>query len=94
MIWNNDTQSYRGETSDNKVVDVAGDEWAESLHDGIKALMQENSDFDEFGLSVELVREKMPQLYDHLEDKVLKELDDPDMWAGLVGDNQNVEYVG
>jgi hypothetical protein len=84
MIWHNNTQSYRGETSDGQIVDVAGDEYAESLADGIKA-EAEHRGYDPDNLTEEQ-REVC-------ENATYQEIDDPNTWAGLVGDNPNVEYV-
>jgi hypothetical protein len=82
MIWNNDTQSYRGITADSKVVDVAGDEYQEALEDGILALSGED-DID--AIPAADVEKYAMEVY--------KEIDDPNMWATFVGENQNVEYV-
>jgi len=84
MLWNNDSQSYRGTTSDEKIVDVSGDEYAESLADGVK-MESEQRGWDAENLTDEQ-RETCEQ-------ETYKQIDDPNTWAGLVGDNQNVEYV-
>lgn len=80
----NDSQSYRGETSDGKIVDVAGDEYAEALADGVKA-EAEHRGFDPDNLTA--------QQREICENATYQEIDDPDTWAALVGDNQNVEFV-
>ena len=94
MIWNEETQSYRGKTSDGKIVDVTGDEWAESVADGIRAYAENNGDIENFDGDIESLRETNPSLYENYENLTWAELNDPDMWASLVGDNQNVEFVG
>lgn len=88
MIWHQDTMSYRGECRDGSIVEVSGDEFSESKADGINALVASRN-IDREALSVE----EDEALIDALEDEVLKELDDPDMWASLAGDNPNVEIV-
>lgn len=84
MIWRNDTQSYRGETSDGKTVDVTGDEYAEALADGVKA-EAEHRGYDHENLTDEQ--------RDECEQATYAEIDDPNSWAALVGDNPNVEFV-
>lgn len=91
MIWHNETESYRGKTSDDKVVDVTGTEWAESLSDGIQAYVDNNENFTG---NLEDFRETYPTRYENYENLTLIELGDPDTWAALVGENQNVEFVG
>lgn len=90
MIWNEETQSYRGKTADGKIVDVTGDEWSECVRDGIQAYVDNNESFagtlDEF-------REVYPTLYENYENLTWIELNDPNMWSGLAGDNPNVEIV-
>lgn len=91
MIWNNDTQCYRGETADGKIVEVTGDEWAESLADGIKAEIENNE--PDFQGDVEAFRESYPSRYDNYENQAWSEINDVEMWYGCVGVNQNVEIV-
>lgn len=97
MKWNNNTQSYRGETSDGKIVDVAGDEWSESIQDGIKAYISNQSHVDLGGESFDGTPEEFAEQYSALyakyENQTWAELNDADMWAGLAGDNPNVEIV-
>lgn len=90
MIWNDKTQSYRGKTSDGKIVDVSGDEWAESVRDGIQAYVDNNENFEG---TLEDFREKYPIRYENYENLTWAELDDPNMWAPLAGDNPNVEII-
>lgn len=90
MIWHNETQSYRGELSDGKIVDVSGDEWSESLHDGIQSCIEHNEDWN--GTEEEFAQ-TYPTRYDNYENQTLIELNSPEMWAALVGDNQNVTFV-
>lgn len=97
MTWNNDTQCYYGTTSDGKVVEVAGDEFAESLRDGIQAYIDNQSHVDlgkAFEGSPDELLEQHPSLYENYENLTLIELGDADMWASLAGDNPNVEIVG
>lgn len=88
MIWNQDTMSYRGECRDGAIVEVTGDEWSENVADGINALVDDRK-IDREALSVE----EDEELINNLRDEVENELDDPDMWAALVGDNPNVELI-
>lgn len=88
MIWNNDEQAYVGKCKDGAIVSVGGDEWSESVSDGINALIADRK-INREALSVE----EDAELIDKLEDEVLAELDDPDMWAALAGDNPNVELI-
>lgn len=88
MKWNQDTMSYRGECRDGAVVDVTGDEWSESVSDGINALIDDRKIDRE-----SLTPEQDEELVDQLRDEVEKELDDPDWWAALAGDNPNVEMI-
>lgn len=81
MLWNNDTQSYRGTTSDGKTIDVEGDEYAESLADGVK-MEAEQRGWDVDGLTDE--QRELCEKATHAE------INDPNSWAALVGDNQNV----
>lgn len=88
MNWNQDTMSYRGECSDGAIVDVTGDEWSESVADGINALI-DTRHIDREALTVE----EDEALIDQIRTEVENELDDPDMWAALAGDNPNVEMI-
>lgn len=82
MTWNQDTLSYRGVTSDDQIVDVTGDEYAESLSDGLELL---TGITDANDIPADLVERYAPEVYE--------EIDDPDTWAALVGSNPNVEIV-
>jgi hypothetical protein len=97
MTWNDKTQSYRGETSNGKIVDVAGDEWSEALTDGIQSYIDNQSHVDlggeKFEGNPEALLEQYPALYENYENLTLIELGDADMWAGLAGDNPNVEII-
>lgn len=84
MRWNNNTQSYRGTTSDDKIVDVTGDEYAEALQDGVKAEAEQR------GLNADSLTDEQREL---CEKATYTEIDDPNSWAQLVGDNQNVTYI-
>ncbi len=75
MIWHNDTQSYRGKTSDGKTIDVTGDEYAEALSDGIRIL----AGFDDANdVPADLVEKYALEVY--------KEIDDPNTWQPFVGE--------
>lgn len=96
MTWNNDAQCYYGKTSDGKTVEVTGDEYAESLADGIQSYIDNQSHVDlgqPFEGKPSDLLEQNPGLYEKYENLTLIELNDPNMWAGLVGSNQNVEFV-
>lgn len=82
MTWNSDTWSYRGETSDGKIVEVTGDEYAEAFSDGLEALTGIDDAND---IPADLIEQHALEVY--------AEIDDPDAWAALVGENQNVEFV-
>jgi len=84
MNWNQDTMSYRGTCRNGEIVDVTGDEWSESVADGINALA------DNRGIAREDLTDEQR---DEFEDLTLAELDDPDLWASLAGDNPNVEMI-
>lgn len=84
MHWNQDTMSYRGECRNGEIVDVTGDEWSESVAEGI------NSEADHRGINRETMTDEQR---DELAEIVENELDDPDWWASLAGDNQNVEII-
>ena len=82
MTWNQDTQSYRGETSDGKIVDVTGDEYSEAFSDGLCAVTGISDAGD---IPAGMIEKHANEVY--------AEIDDPETWAGLVGSNQNVEFV-
>jgi hypothetical protein len=84
MIWNNDTQSYRGTCADGSIVDVTGDEWSESVADGVHAIC-DNQGLDRHDITDEQ--------HDQFVDETEKELDDPEMWASIAYDNPNVEII-
>lgn len=84
MTWNNDTQCYYGVTSDGQTVEVSGDEYAESLADGVKAEAEERG-WDPENLTDEQ--------RDVCEKATYEQIDDPNEWAALAGDNPNVEIV-
>lgn len=97
MTWNENKQAYYGTTSDGKIVEVAGDEFAESLRDGIQAFIENQSRVDLGGETFEGspadLLERYPALYEKYENLTLIDLGDPELWAVLVGDNPNVEFV-
>jgi len=82
MTWNNNRQTYRGETSDGRTVEVEGDEYSEAVSEGLKALTGFSDAND---IPAGLVEKYLPEVY--------AEIDDPDTWVALVGDNPNVEFV-
>lgn len=86
MIWDEKTQSYRGETSGGLIIEVAADEWAESKNDGIQAYIDNqfpvDHDGQEFEGSVQEFSEQYPSLYERYENQVLADLNSPEMWAG------------
>lgn len=84
MIWNNDEQAYIGECKDGAIVSVTGDEWSESVAEGI------NSEAEQRGIDRETMTDEQR---DELAEIVENELDDPDWWASLAGDNPNVELI-
>ena len=86
MIWNNDTQCYYGKTSDGQIVEVAGDEYAETLQYGRTHEAQQRG-YDPENLTDEQREECEAAVIDGAG------LDDPNTWAALAGDNPNVEIV-
>lgn len=85
MHWNQNTMSYQGECSDGAIVDVSGDEWSESVAEGVK------SEADHRGIDWETITDEQRE---ELTTITENELDDPDWWASLAGDNQNVTIIG
>lgn len=86
MTWDNDKQAYYGTTSDGRIVEVTGDEYAETLQYGRKVEAEQRG-YDPENLTEEQRAE--------CEDAVVDGagLDNPDVWAALAGDNPNVEIV-
>lgn len=84
MIWHQETWSYRGECSDRQIVEVSGDEYAESLDDGVKAEAEQR------GWDPDNLTEEQREV---CENATYAEIDDPNTWGHLVGENPNVEFV-
>lgn len=84
MKWDNDEQAYFGETSDGRTVRVEGAEWSESVVEGVHNICRDRG-LDRYEL--------MDEQNEGFVEEVERELDDPDLWAGLAGDNPNVEIV-
>ena len=79
MKWNSDQQAYFGKTSDGKAIRVEGDEMAEAAQDA--------------GVDVgELSGVSVFQKWENLTESEQMLLN-ADMWAEMVGANDNVEYV-
>lgn len=88
MKWNSDEQAYFGECSDGATVRVEGDEWSESVADCI------NTQISDRGIDREaLTVEQDEALIEELREAAENELDEPDMWGSLAGDNPNVSIV-
>lgn len=84
MAWCHRTQTYRGTTQDSMVVDVAGDTYAQALENGVKAEAEAR------GWNWHLLTDRQRVV---CQQATYREIDDPDTWGDLVGEDPTVTFV-